>query len=68
MPLVPLLPLQLPDAVHAVALVELHVNVELPPFAIEVGFAVSVTVGADTTVTIAVAGLLVPPVPVQVKE
>ena len=68
MPLVPLLPLQLPDAVHAVALVELHVSVELPPFAIEVGFAVSVTVGADATVIVAVAGLLGPPAPVQVSE
>ena len=67
-PLVALAPLQAPDAVHEVALVELHVSVELPPLAIEVGFAVNVTVGAGTTVTVAVARGLVPPVPVQVSE
>ena len=67
-PLVALLPLQPPEAVHEVALVELHVSVEAPPLAIEVGFAVNVTVGAGTTVTVAVATLLVPPVPLQVKE
>ena len=49
-------------------MVELHVSVELPPLATEVGFAVNVTVGAGTTVTVAVATLLVPPVPVQVNE
>jgi hypothetical protein len=67
-PLVALLPLQAPEAVHEVALVELHVSVEEPPPAMEVGFAVNVTVGAGTTVTVAVAALLVPPVPVQVIE
>ena len=67
-PLVALAPLQAPEAVHEVALVELHVSVELPPPATEVGFAANVTVGAGTTVTVAVARALVPPVPVQVKE
>ena len=67
-PLVAFAPLQLPEAVHAVAFVELHVSVEVPPLAIKVGFAVNVTVGAGTTVTVAVANLLVPPVPVQVSE
>jgi hypothetical protein len=67
-PLVPLVPLQPPDAVHEVALVELHVSVEAPPLATEVGFAVNVTVGAGTTVTVAVTTLLVPPVPVHAKE
>ena len=65
MPLVPLHPLV---AVHEVALVELHVSVDAPPLATEVGFAVRLTVGAGTTVTAAVATLLVPPVPVQLKE
>jgi hypothetical protein len=51
-----------------VALVELHVNVETPPLGTEVGFAASVTVTAGTTVTLAVATLLVPPAPVQVSE
>jgi hypothetical protein len=67
-PLVGLVPPQLPEAVHEVALVELHVSVEAPPLATEVGFADSVTVGAGTTVTVAVAMLLVPPAPTQVKE
>jgi len=67
-PLVALAPLQPPVAVQEVALVELQVSVELPPLATEVGFAVNVTVGAGTTVTVAVATLLVPPVPLQLKE
>jgi hypothetical protein len=67
-PLVVLVPLQPPEAVHEVAFTEFHVNVELPPFAIDAGFAVKVTVAAGTTVTIAVAALLAPPAPVQVKE
>ena len=67
-PLVALLPLQLPDAAHEVAFVELQVSVDAAPLATDVGFAVSVTVGAGTTVTVAVATLLVPPVPVHINE
>jgi hypothetical protein len=63
-----LAPLQPPEAVHELALVEIQVSVEAPPLATEVGFAVSVTVGADTTATLAVATLLVPPAPMQVNE
>jgi hypothetical protein len=54
--------------VHEVAFVEFHVSVEARPPAMEVGFADSVTVGAGTTVTVAVAAMLVPPVPLQVSE
>jgi hypothetical protein len=54
--------------VHEVAFVEFHVSEEAAPLAIEVGFADSVTVGAVTTVTVAVATLLVPPAPLQVNE
>jgi hypothetical protein len=68
LPLVALAPLQPPEAVHEVAWVELQVNVETPPLATETGFAVSVTVAADATVTLAVATLLEPPAPVQVNE
>ena len=50
------------------AFVELHVSVEAPLLAMEVGFADSVTVGAGTTVTVAVAAMLVPPAPLQVNE
>jgi hypothetical protein len=57
--------------VQAVALVELHVSVEAPPLATDVGAALSATVGAGAvaaaTVTVALAGVLVPPVPVQVS-
>ena len=66
-PLVASVPVQPPEAVHDVALVLDHVNVELPPEAMVVGFAVSVTVGAGDTVTVAEAGADVPPVPLQVS-
>jgi len=67
-PLVALVPLQFPVAVQEVALVELHVSVEAPPLATEVGFAVSVTVAVPGTVTVVVAALLAPLAPTQVKE
>ena len=67
-PLVPFVPLQPLEAVHEVAFVEPQVNVEAPPLATVVGLAVSVTVGAGITVTLAVATLLVPPAPAQVTE
>jgi hypothetical protein len=41
-----LVPDQPPDAVHAVALVLAHVNVEALPLATVLGFALRVTVGA----------------------
>jgi hypothetical protein len=55
-------------AVHEVALVELQVNMEVPPPAIVVGFAVRVAVGMVPIVTVAVAAALVPPAPLQVNE
>jgi len=67
-PLVAFAPLQPPEAVQEVALVELHVSVEALPLGTEAGFAVSATVGADATVMVALATLLVPPVPLQVSE
>ncbi len=70
-PLVALLPLHpapVPEAVQEVALVELQVSVDAAPLATDVGFAVSVTVGMGTMVTVAVATLLVPPAPLQVSE
>ncbi len=51
--------------VTPVALVAVTVNVDELPEAIEVGFAVMVTVAAWFTVTVAVAVVL-PPVPVAV--
>ena len=68
-PLVALVPLQPPEAVHEVALVELHVSMEAPPMAMDVGFAVSVTVAtAPDNVTVAVAIVLAPPAPLQTNE
>jgi len=70
--LVPVHPLA-PEAVQEVALVEDQVSVEVAPFATEVGFAASDTVGAGGgggvpgTVTVADA-LAPPPEPVQVRE
>jgi hypothetical protein len=65
-PLGDFVPLQAPDALHAVAFRELQVSTEVPPDATETGLLSSVTVG--TTFTVTEAGLLVPPAPLQVKE
>ena len=68
MPLAVFVPLQPPVAVHDVALVEIQVSVDIPPLAIVVGFAVSVTVGAGAIVTVADVVLLVPPAPLHANE
>ena len=55
---------------HDVALVEVQLRVADPPLTIVGGFALSMTVGAAAalTVTVAVAGELLPPGPVQINE
>jgi hypothetical protein len=63
-PLVGLTPFQPPDASQEVAFEDDQVSSESPPAATTVGLAVSVTVAATLTVTL--AGALVPPGPVQV--
>jgi hypothetical protein len=69
LPLVAFVPAKVPPvAVQDVALVELQVSVEVPPLAIDVGFAVSVAVGTGAMVTVADAAVLVPPAPVHVNE
>jgi hypothetical protein len=68
LPLVALVPLQAPEPVHDVALVELHVSVAAAPLTTAVGFAVSVVVAAAITVIVAVTTLLAPPAPVQINE
>jgi hypothetical protein len=72
LPAVALVPLQPPDAVHAVAFVEVHVNVLVPPLLTEVGAADNVTVGAGVEPVMETEALAcaVPPAPVQlsVKE
>jgi hypothetical protein len=70
LPLVANVPLQPPEAVHDVALVELQVSVDAPPLATFVEFAVSMAVGTGlaVTVTVAATAVLVPPPPEQVSE
>ena len=53
---------------HELALVELHVSLEVPPGATIVGFAVRLAVGTAATVTVVMATPLVPPAPLQVSE
>ena len=66
-PLVPLAPLQPPDAEQAVALVLLQVRVEDDPLATLAGFTPRLTVGAGgVTVTVTV-WLADPPGPVQAR-
>jgi hypothetical protein len=66
LPLVAFAPLQLSDAVQAVALVDVHVSVADVPVPMVMGLALSVTVGAGITVTVADWAAL-PPSPVQVS-
>jgi hypothetical protein len=54
-----------PVAVQDVALVELQFNVEAAPLTTAVGFADNEAVGSPRIVTVAVACVLVPPVPVH---
>lgn len=63
-------PVQPPEAVQAVALVEDHVSCVLPPLFTAVGFALSVAVGAGLllTVTVTLCMGLVPPGPVHCAE
>ena len=69
-PLVAFEPNHEPEAEQLVALVLLHVSVELLPLVTEVGFAERLTVGVGVAaVTVTVADLLVdPPAPVQLNE
>jgi hypothetical protein len=60
-------PLQPPEAVQAVALVEDQVNADVAPLFTVVGFAVNVTAGAGAvTETVADCAAL-PPLPVQLS-
>ena len=63
-------PLQPPEAVQPVALVEDQVSCVLPPLFTVVGLAPSVAVGAgaDCTVTVTLCIALVPPAPVHCAE
>ncbi len=67
LPEVNLVPVQAPEAVHEVALVEDQVSVESAPFAIDAGFAVSDTVGTGGATVTNADALALPPAPVQVS-
>jgi hypothetical protein len=67
-PLVASPPLQPPEAAHVVALLDVHVSVDVPPEATVVGLAVRVAVGVGKTATETVAVRLEPPAPVQISE
>ncbi len=60
-------PLQPPEAVHAVALVEPQVKLEAAPLVMVVGEAASVTVGAGSVTTTSADCEAEPPAPVQVS-
>jgi hypothetical protein len=69
-PLVPSVPLQPPEALQLVALVEDQLSVELPPLLTVLGLALSVTVGAGVAGVTATeaACVALPPLPAQVSE
>ena len=67
-PLTGLVPDQPPEAVQEVALVEVHVNVELPPLATVLGLAPRLTVAVFFGLTVTfVDWAAVPPSPLQLK-
>ena len=67
-PEMPFVPVQPPDALQLVALVDDHVSFDVPPDATDAGDALSVTVGAAPLVTVNVAEVVfVPPDPEQVS-
>src|SRR5690349_1211099 len=70
LPDVAFVPLQPPDAVHEVALVEDQLSVLLPPLTTDVGDAAMETVGTGVELrieTVVLARAVVPPEPVQVS-
>jgi hypothetical protein len=67
-PLVAFDPVQPPDAVQAVALVDDQVNSEVAPLATVVGLALKVTVGAALVTATVTDCEALPPLPVQVMS
>ena len=62
------MPLQPPEAVQVVALVEFQVSVEAPPLATVEGLAVRLAVAAPRILTDTEAAALEPPAPEQTIE
>ena len=60
-------PLQPPEAVQAVALVEDQVNADVAPLFTVVGFAVKVTAGAGVVTDTVADCAALPPLPVQLR-
>jgi hypothetical protein len=60
-------PAHAPEAVHAVAFVAVHANVELAPLATVVGLADRLTVGASAATDTVADCVALPPAPVQVS-
>ncbi len=67
-PLTALGPDQAPEAVQAVALLDDHVKLAVPPLVIVLGLAARETVGAGGVTETVVACVALPPAPVQVSE
>jgi hypothetical protein len=65
-PLVDIAPLQPPEAVQEVALVDDHVKVDAPPLLTVLGLAERVTTGADWVTETVADCVALPPVPVHV--
>jgi hypothetical protein len=60
-PVNPLVPLQSPEAVHELALLDDHVSVEVSPLAIDAGFSASDTVGPGWAPGVWVISVLLAP-------
>jgi hypothetical protein len=67
-PLAALVPDHAPEAVHAVALLDVQVNTALAPLVIVLGLADSATVGAEAVTETVLVWVALPPLPVQVSE
>jgi hypothetical protein len=65
-PLIALVPVQAPEALHEVALVAVQLNVEALPLATVLGLAVKLTVGAGAETETVALWVALPPAPVQV--
>jgi hypothetical protein len=66
-PLVALLPVQPPEAVQEVALLEDQVSVDMPPLAMLLGLALSAIVGAFALTETVADWVALPPDPAQLK-
>ena len=66
-PLVALIPVQAPDAVHVVEFVADQVSIEPLPLATVLGLAATVTTGAGAVTETVADWEALPPVPVQVS-